>query len=161
MPSANTFTILPINALLEKYIKEGMVVIDPMARDASWGTLTNDIDPSTDARFHMDALAFLAKCYEKGKKADVLLLDPPYSKNQIDTHYRNSGVSSYENPRFVAALRAAGHRVLRVGGIAIVCGWNSNGMGMKDKYAWEEILLVAHGGTRNDTIVTVQRKVEE
>lgn len=171
MPSRDTFSILPIAALLDRYLKEGLVIVDPMARNSAFprgGTLTNDIDPATTARFHFDALTFLAKAAERGVKADIVLLDPPYSHHQIDVSYTTAknrkglaAVSSYENPTFVAALRQAAHKILKVDGLAIVFGWNSNSMGMKDKYEWVEIMIVAHGGTRNDTIVTVQRKIVE
>lgn len=33
-------------------------------------------------------------------------------------------------------------------------------MGLKHGFAIEEIMLVAHGGVHNDTIVMVERKVE-
>lgn len=44
------------------------------------------------------------------------------------------------------------------GGIVITCGWNSGGIGKKYGFEIEEILLVAHGGWHNDTIVVVDRK---
>ena len=37
-------------------------------------------------------------------------------------------------------------------------GWNSIGFGKNRGFEIIEILLVAHGGTKNDTIVTVERK---
>ena len=50
-------------------------------------------------------------------------------------------------------------RIVSVGGICITCGWNSGGVGKKYGFEIDEILLVAHGGWHNDTIVTVERKV--
>lgn len=46
----------------------------------------------------------------------------------------------------------------KAGGIVITCGWNSGGIGKKYGFEIEEILLVAHGGWHNDTIVVVDRK---
>lgn len=46
-------------------------------------------------------------------------------------------------------------------GYAISCGWNTNGFGKKNGFEIIEILLVAHGGAHNDTIVTVEKKVKE
>ena len=43
----------------------------------------------------------------------------------------------------------------------ITCGWNSNGFGKNRGFEIIEILLVAHGQHRNDTIVTVERKVKD
>lgn len=49
-------------------------------------------------------------------------------------------------------------RLLKNGGIAICCGWNTVGFGKERGYMLEEILMVCHGGAHNDTIVTVERK---
>ena len=49
-------------------------------------------------------------------------------------------------------------RILCEGGIVITCGWNSGGIGKTHGMEIEEILLVAHGGWHNDTIITVERK---
>ena len=51
-------------------------------------------------------------------------------------------------------------QLLKPNGIAICCGWNSAGFGRERGYEFIEILLVAHGGAHNDTIVTVERKIE-
>ena len=42
----------------------------------------------------------------------------------------------------------------------ITCSWNSGGIGKKHGFEMEEILLVAHGGWHNDTIVVVERKIK-
>jgi hypothetical protein len=46
------------------------------------------------------------------------------------------------------------------GGVVISFGWNSEGFGIGRGYQLEEILLIAHGSGHNDTIVTVERKVQ-
>jgi len=46
-------------------------------------------------------------------------------------------------------------------GIVVSFGWNSGGIGKKYGFEIEEILLVPHGGSHNDTIVTVERKIKE
>ncbi|KKL75008.1 hypothetical protein LCGC14_2059240, partial [marine sediment metagenome] len=50
-------------------------------------------------------------------------------------------------------------RLLKTNGIAICCGWSSQGLGKNRGFKIEEILLVPHGGSKNDTIVTVERKL--
>ena len=50
-------------------------------------------------------------------------------------------------------------RIVKPNGIVITCGWNSGGIGKKYGFEIIEILLVAHGGWHNDTIVTVERKI--
>jgi hypothetical protein len=44
-------------------------------------------------------------------------------------------------------------------GIAISFGWNSVGFGKKHGFMIVEILLVIHGGDKNDTIVPDEKKV--
>lgn len=38
------------------------------------------------------------------------------------------------------------------------CGWSSQGLGLGRGFTMTEILLVPHGGSKNDTIVTVETK---
>lgn len=51
---------------------------------------------------------------------------------------------------------------IELGGLAISFGWNSNGFGKKRGFEIIEILMVAHGGNgHNDTICTVERKINQ
>ena len=50
-------------------------------------------------------------------------------------------------------------RVLKPNGIALCFGWNSNGVGKTRGFEMQEVLIVPHGGSKNDTICTVERKV--
>jgi hypothetical protein len=50
------------------------------------------------------------------------------------------------------------HITLEPGGKCITLAWNSQGTGKGLGFEITRILLVAHGGNRNDTIVTVDRK---
>ncbi|MFA5490702.1 MAG: hypothetical protein WC284_16090, partial [Candidimonas sp.] len=49
-------------------------------------------------------------------------------------------------------------RIVKPGGIVMTFGWNSGGIGKTNGFVIEEILLVAHGGWHNDTIVVVEFK---
>ena len=51
-------------------------------------------------------------------------------------------------------------RVVKPGGKVICCGWNTTGMGKSRGFRMDRILLVPHGGQRNDTIVTVETKIQ-
>ena len=44
-------------------------------------------------------------------------------------------------------------------GKVVSFGWNSGGIGMKYGFKIDRILLVPHGGSHNDTIVTVETKL--
>ena len=158
MPSANTFTIKPIKELIEKYIKCGMVVIDPFANSSKYGTITNDLNPEFKTTYCMDALKFLKKM--KTKSADLILFDPPYSFTQAKSCYDGFGKEKLEinvsNKSYWSNCKNEVARVLKLGGICICFGWNSCGIGKKRGFDILEILLVSHGGGCNDTIATVE-----
>ena len=50
-------------------------------------------------------------------------------------------------------------RILKVGGKLICCGWTSMGGAQSRGFEMDRILLVPHGGRKNDTIVTVETKI--
>ena len=52
-------------------------------------------------------------------------------------------------------------RITKIGGKVISCGWNTNGIGKGRGFEIEKILIVAHGGSKNDTLCVVERKVRE
>lgn len=97
-------------------------------------------------------------------QADAVLFDPPYSPRQISEAYKSVGLEvgmrETQNGRLYKTVKDEPHRLLRPGGIAICCGWNSAGFGKTRGYEFQEILLVAHGGAHNDTIVTVEQKIQ-
>lgn len=164
MPSADTFSIPPIRELLRWRLKDCAVVVDPFARNSRFGTLTNDLNPETEATHHLDALDFLSGLVAEGVRADAMLFDPPYSSRQIAEVYQGIGreVKMYDTQRgpMHEAAKKLIDRCLKVGGIVVCCGWNSQGMGAVNKYDLEELLLVPHGAEHNDTIVTIERKMQ-
>lgn len=159
MPNSHTFDIKPIRELISRYTHKNMVIVDPFARDSQIGTITNDLDPDTEAMYHMDATDFL-RTLDDGI-ADVVLYDPPYSARQVAESYKKLGhtvnmettQASYWKKQKVEIAR-----ITKGGGVVITCAWNSGGIGTGLGFTQEEILLVAHGGWHNDTIVTVERK---
>lgn len=163
MPSADTFSIPCVSALLDKYLKECAVVVDPFARNSTRGTLRNDLNPQTTAEHHMDARDFCRVLRDRGIVADAVLFDPPYSPRQIAECYAGIGKKvtreDTQNARTNREVRSELTALLRPGGVAISFGWNSGGFGGAS-YATEEIMLVPHGGAHNDTIVVVERKLQ-
>lgn len=61
---------------------------------------------------------------------------------------------------FYSSVKALAAPIIKRGGIAISFGWNSVGLGKKNGFEIIEILLVSHGGNHNDTICTVERKIQ-
>ena len=156
MPSTETFSIKPIAELVERYL-DGGIWVDPFCRNSIFKprcTVTNDLNPKFDAHCHMDALNFLQLL--RSDSVDGILFDPPFSPRQVKEAYQGFGPCDTTRRFYSERKREAG-RVLKAGGVAIVCGWNSLGLGRKNGMEIEEILLVNHGD-QNDTIVTVGRK---
>lgn len=162
MPNPSTFDIPPIRLMVRSYLHKSLVSVDPFARNKRWATHTNDLNPETAAEHHMEAADFLGLLKTRGTKADLVLFDPPYSPAQIVECYQSVGLSVKHFAAGVGwgSVRDAIDGLVTPNGIVITCGWNSVGMGVKRGYALEQILLVSHGREHNDTIVTVERKVE-
>jgi hypothetical protein len=163
MPSAETFSIPPIGALVKSYLRDAGVSVDPFARNKRWATHTNDINPETAAEHHMDAAEFLSMLVAGGVAADVGLFDPPYSPYQVIECYKGAGKDFSHFAKDGHGWKR--HRdlfaaLIKPGGYVLSFGWNSNGIGKERGFEKVEILLVAHGREHNDTICTVERKVE-
>lgn len=157
MPSTQTFMVEPIRRLVERYLDDG-VWVDPFCRNSIFKArcrFTNDLNPAFAGTHNMDALAFLKSL--PAASADGVLFDPPFSPRQVQEAYQGFGPADTTRAFYSDRKREAA-RVLKMGGVAIVCGWNSLGLGIKNGMELEEILLVNHGD-QNDTIVTVGRKV--
>ena len=99
MPNSKTFSIKPINSIIERYIgllemeREAclletemeaclpLCIVDPFARESKFGTVRNDIDPQYVTEYHLDATEFLKLL--PSSSADMVLYDPPYSTRQF------------------------------------------------------------------------------
>ena len=164
MPNSNTFSMKPVEAIIQKYIaglQEGAVIVDPFANTSTFGNVTNDLDPSSPAMYHMDAYDFLRGL--STEFTDMVLFDPPYSSRQVSECYKKFGRTvdmTTTQASYWTKLRTEIARIMKPGGVCISCGWNSGGVGKTNGFEIKEILLVAHGGIHNDTIVTVDVKVE-
>lgn len=161
MPNKWTFQIPPIGNLVTRYCGSGEGWIDPFAGMSSPAELTNDLNPNTPTKYHMDALDFLTQL--KGQYKGVLF-DPPYSLRQVKECYESLGREfnmhdSQDVGRWTKAKQESAARIVP-GGYAISAGWNSQGIGKQNGFELVEILLVCHGGAHNDTIVTVERKIQ-
>ena len=159
MPNSKTFQIKPIAEIVSKYINGLDLVLDPFANDCKIATVTNDLDESFSTDYHLDAIDFLRQ-YDSNS-VDGVLYDPPYSPRQVSECYkrldRTVDMATTQASYWSNQKKEIG-RIVKPGGIVITCGWNSGGIGKKYGFEIVEILMVAHGGWHNDTIVTVERK---
>jgi len=151
MPNKWTFTIKPIRELLNRYVI-GTNWIDPFAGQNSPATFRNDINHDSHADHHLDALTYLKR--ESDNTFSGGLYDPPYSITQA----RMYG-SKFCSMKYWADCKNEMARIIKPDGIAICFGWTSQGLGKNRGFEMIEILLVPHGGSKNDTIVTVERKL--
>lgn len=173
MPNAWTFKIGPIAHLLKRYVpKTGGEWLDPFAGMNSPAQFTNDMNPEMakfyknakgkyPVRYHYtrEALDF-AKLWER--KFNGILFDPPYSFRQISEHYKGLGQKATQmqtSMAFYEKVKSALCELVVPGGYVISFGWNSNGFGKRRGFKIVEIMMVAHGGSKNDTIVTVEQKI--
>ncbi len=159
MPNAWTFSIHPIKILLEKYVGDGKNWVDPFAGKYSPAEITNDHNPERKARYCMDARKFTAEL--KGQYAGILY-DPPYSFTQLKQHYKKLGMDFTKEEasmKFYEVVKSNMCDKIKTCGYAISFGWNTNGFGKARGFQIIEIMAVAHGGSKNDTIVTVEKKL--
>ena len=157
MPNSKTFNIKPIKSIINKYAHG--IIIDPFANNSKIATITNDLNPEYDTDYHMDATDFL-KIFSNGS-IDTVLYDPPYSPRQVSECYKNLGKTvntQTTQASYWARQKEQIGRITKMGGVVITCSWNSGGIGKKYGFEIIEILLVAHGGWHNDTIVVVEKK---
>jgi len=163
MPNADTFSMEPIGELVKRYLRESKVSVDPFARNKRWATYTNDLNPDTEAEYHLDVLDFLLILKGNGIIADLIIFDPPYSLHQLKTTYEGAGgrmtaddtgrVNRWTKERNVV------NDILKIGGIVISCGWNSSGMGEGRAYEKLELLVTCCGAGHNDILTLVERKL--
>ncbi len=160
MPNKWTFQIPPIAELLARYVGDGKGWVDPFAGMSSPAEIKNDLNPNSNAQHHLDALDFLKSL--SGQYQGVLF-DPPYSYHQMQECYSEIGngkITSRHATNFYGDLRNEIEKLVITGGLAISFGWNSIGIGKSHGFEILEILLVCHGRAHNDTICTVERKVQ-
>ena len=160
MPSKNTFSIKPIDELIQRYISG--TSIDPFANESRMATITNDLDPKYNTMYNMDAINFL-EMFE-GNSIDTVLFDPPYSPRQVSECYKSLNLTvdmTTTQSSFWSKMKKEVARITKPNGIVISFGWNSGGIGKTLGFEIIEVLIVAHGGMHNDTIVTVERKLSD
>jgi len=158
MPNKHTFSIKPIKQLIEEE-KTGLT-IDPFACDSTLADITNDLDPSCDTHYHMEALEFL-RLFDQAS-VETVLFDPPYSPRQVSECYKKLGKTvtmTTTQSTYWAKLKDEIARVTKPGGKCITFGWNSGGIGKSRGFQLSRIRLIPHGGWHNDTICVVERRL--
>lgn len=163
MPCGNTFSIKPIKQMIEYDVArlgKDAVIVDPFANSSTFGTITNDLNPEFNTTYHLDALTFLSQL--ETESADMVLYDPPYSITQASELYQDFGKEkldiSVANMAYWSNCKDEVARILKPNGVCISFGWNTNGLGENRGFVRTDILIVSHGGSRNDTLCTREEK---
>lgn len=157
MPNKETFKITAIRYLLSQEAGGGTNWVDPFSGGSNLAEFTNDLSPQVEAKWHIDGLDFLHKFSDASISG--VLFDPPYSPRQLAECYKSIGKSlttEDTQSKYWANLKDEIARIIMPGGKCISFGWNSGGIGKNRGFEISRILLVAHGGWHNDTIVTVE-----
>lgn len=166
MPNSRTFKIRAFTKLIKKYAVDGFIILDPFANEhsikehlANCKYISNDLDPKYQCDYSLEANDFLRQ-FEDGS-VDMVLYDPPYTPRQVKEVYttlHRTVTMSDTQASYWSSFKKEISRVLKPNGICISFGWSSNGIGKVNSMQIIEILLVAHGGSKNDTIATVEVK---
>jgi hypothetical protein len=163
MPNKWTFEIKAIRELLCQYAGDGKKWVDPFAGRSDFAGFRNDLNPKNNQPFQVEASAYLESLLNLEGLIEGVIFDPPYSMEQIKRSYEDIGKKwdqrgtqnlngSFPRSKDLIA------RLVRPGGHVISFGWNTVGMGIKRGFDIVEILIVCHGGHRNDTLCTVEKK---
>ena len=161
LPNSRTFTVAPIKRTIEKYYSPDLVCINPFANESEYG-ITNDLNPKFNCDYNLEATDFL-KLF-KPKTVDLVLYDPPYTPRQLKEMYENitGGTNVLDTKAsYWSEQKDLISDMVKPNGIVISCGYDSNGIGKGRGFEMLEILIVAHGGKHNDTIVTVEQKINQ
>lgn len=162
MPNSNTFSIKPIGKFVKKYLHDSLISIDPFARNKQWATYTNDLNPDTLAKSHVDALEFMQGLLRDGIRADLVIFDPPYSPRQLSECYKQIGrraTMQDTQAKSWSSWKDAIASLTEKDSIVLSFGWNTAGMGKTRGFDIIEILMVCHGGQHNDTICMAEKKI--
>jgi len=151
----------PVKRLLEKYVKNPEKWVDPFAGKHSPAYFSNDMNEERNARYCLDAYDFAKKMKKEKRIFGGCLFDPPYSYRQISEHYKLVGrkASAIDTSyNFYTRVMNELNECLVKDSIVISFGWNTQGFCKKRGFEKIEIMILAHGGHHNDTLVTVERK---
>lgn len=131
------------------------LALDCFARDCRWAQdQTNDLDPSTSAESHLDALEWLQT--RNSDAYGVGLLDPPFSDRQGAEKYGSPNL--YTLPGYMSKVQLEMVDKLCPGGYLIKCGYNTNPPSPLCELV--EVQICQFGGNRNDVLISVWRKAQ-
>lgn len=157
-PNKNTFEMRPMRELIGRYLQSPSV--DPFAGISKVADIRNDLDPDCGQESSVSAEDFLRDI--DTQSVNTILFDPPYSNRQVSDCYKRLGktvdLTTTQNSHW-EMIKNEFTRILKPHGHVLSFGWTSTQMGKIRGFEIVEVLLVAHGAGRYDTICTVERKL--
>ena len=133
------------------------MIVEPYARNCKWGTVTNDIDPNTEATHHADALDFLEMIADG--VADCVIFDPPFSRRQAQEKYGSGHINVYSDPGYVKKCMMEIVRMLKPGGTLIKLGFNSTRH--SPMLECTHLYVINSGGNHNDVLCSIWTLAQE
>tara|TARA_B100000459_G_scaffold124861_1_gene77521 strand:+ start:681 stop:1211 length:531 start_codon:yes stop_codon:yes gene_type:complete len=131
------------------------VSYDLFARDCLWADVTNDLNPNTKASINLDAETFIKNT--KSNVANLILFDPPFSGRQAQDKYGSDNLYASDSGK-ISRITNEFQRVLKPGGYVIKLGYNSTKI---KNLEIVEMVIVNFGGSRNDVIISVHKKMNQ
>ncbi len=145
-------------SVVRKYL-EGKKVVDPFARNCEFAyPYTNDINPETKAEDHLDVEDYLEIWHSLEDTFDGAIYDPPFSDRQAKEAYQQTTNLYTLGGKILRIERSLGDLIIP-GGYVVKFGYNSNFS--HKAFECVEIKLVRYGGSMNDMIISVHKKMFE
>ena len=144
MPSHRTFSIKPISKMRKEELN-----------------FSNYIEPFP-FQSQIDCFDYLSQFEDNS--VDESEIDPPYTKRQVSEWYNENQIKVtgwHTSSGWIAKLKDEIMRVMKPGGKVITYAYNTSGMGKKRGFEKTRILIVNHGAEHNDTLCTVEKKIQE
>ncbi len=134
------------------------LIIDPFARNCKWADITNDINPKTEAQYHLDAKEFLDMILQKhgANSVKCLIFDPPFSERQYQKYQKESPkclINIYSSPGSVKEIFSVVQKLIKPNGIIVKLGFNTS-RPIFD-YQCTYLSITNFGGNRNDVLTTI------
>jgi len=148
-----TFSVRPIREWVEKNCEGKTLNLFAGKTKLNIDEVRNDLDNEALCDYHVDALEFVRTW--GGDSFQTILLDPPYAYRKSMEMYKGNVCSPFRQ------LKDEIVKILSVGGKIITFGYHSNTMGASRGFVVEKICLLSHGGAIHDTVVSVERKIQD
>jgi len=152
-PKRFTFEQPKLRLWVEKWCKGKVLNLFAGKTKLNVNEFRVDSNKEMIADYYGDALEFLKIT---NLKFDTIILDPPYSFRKSYEKYKGHYIGSK-----YTIIKKAIIRVLNDGARVITFGYNSQGMSRQLGFKKIAICLVCHNGDHNDTVCTVENKMNK